>query len=170
MSSEIEKKDNQQVFELNKPNNQQPASNTPAYSGMMYPNVQPYPGNPSFPNNMYPTNNMHPTNNTYPNQLPQIHIPNDVTRDTCSSIGCSIFNLIFCFFWFGIPALIFSCKAQDNVATGRLVEAQSDAKIAKILNTVGIVVGSLIIVIIIIAVAVVVSTASTPFSSYYYYG
>ncbi len=37
-----------------------------------YYNAQPYPGNP------------------YPNVHPNV-IPNDETRDTCASIGCSIF-------------------------------------------------------------------------------
>jgi len=76
---------------------------------------------------------------------------NDETRDTCSSIGCSVFNLIFCFFWLGIPAVILSCRANDNVIAGRLAEAQSDAKIAKILNIVGICVGSAVFIYIIIS-------------------
>jgi hypothetical protein len=125
MSSEQENNDRAEVINLNRLDLHQPASNTQAY-----PSVQTYPSNASYPNNMYQ------------NQNPQIIMLNDGTRDTCSSIGCSVFNLIFCFFWLGIPAVILSCRANDNVIAGRLAEAQSDAKIAKILNIVGIVLGS----------------------------
>jgi hypothetical protein len=150
MSSEIE---NKEFFELNKSNYQQPASNNPAYSSMMQPNVQPYPINLSYPNNMYP------------NKFSQIQMPNDVTKELCSSIRCSVFNLICCFFWIGIPAVIFSCRAKENVDAGRLVEAQSDAKIAKIMNIVGICLGSLALAAIIIWTIV----ASTTTRYYYYY-
>jgi hypothetical protein len=130
MSSEQENNDRAEVINLKRLDLHQPASNTQAYSSTIYPSVQTYPSNTFHPNNMYP------------NQNPQIIMLNDGTRDTCSSIGCSVFNLIFCFFWLGIPAVILSCRANDNVIAGRLAEAQSDAKIAKILNIVGIVLGS----------------------------
>jgi hypothetical protein len=112
----------------------QTGSNIPAYSTTMYPNAPTYPSNTS-----------------YPNQNPQIIMLNDGTRDTFSSVGCSVFNLICCFgCCLGIPAVIFSCRANDNVNAGRLAEARSDAQIAKILNIVGICVGSAFYIYIII--------------------
>jgi hypothetical protein len=144
MSSEQENNASAEVINLNRLDYHQPASKTQAYSSTIYPNVQMHPINPSYQNNMYP------------NQNPQIIMLNDGTKDTCSSIGCSVFNLIFCFFWLGIPAVIFSCRANDNVNAGRLAEAQSDAKIAKILNIVGICVGLAAVLVIIIPLVIII--------------
>ena len=59
---------------------------------------------------------------------------------------CSIFNLLCCCFWLGIPALIFSIKAREKYRLGLLNEATSDAKLAKKFNTIGIVLGSILLV------------------------
>ena len=72
------------------------------------------------------------------------------TKNVCSSLGCSIFNLLCCFCWLGIPAIIFSGKAKESVRNGQLVEARYEAKIARILNILGIALGSIASVISII--------------------
>jgi hypothetical protein len=124
--------------------NFQPNSNVQTYPQVHpYYNVQAYPGNP------YP--------NVYPNVIQNV-VPNDVTRETIASIGCSIFNLIFCGLAFGIPAVIFSCKASEDVNLGKTIEAQSSAKIAKILNIIGITLGSITLVAVIIYLIVYFTT------------
>jgi hypothetical protein len=103
----------------------------------------------------------------HPNQYSQIQIPNYATRDIRASTGCSIVNVFFCFF-FGLAAIMFSCKANENANAGRLEEAQSNAKKAKILNIIGICLGSVALLAIIIYY-IVSSTKSTSSSSYSYY-
>ncbi len=144
--------------------NVQPNSNIqPNSSVQPYPNVHPQFNAQPYPGNLYP-------GNPYPNVHP-IVIPNDETRDTCASIGCSIFNLIFCGCIFGIPAVIFSCKANDDVNAGRTIEAQSSAKIAKILNIIGIIFGSIgLLVGIIVLIVVLTSSPVNTVASILYYG
>ena len=94
---------------------------------------------------------------TYPvNQYNGGAIQNE-TKNVFSSLGCSIFNLLCCFCWLGIPAIIFSVKAKESVRNGQLVEARSEAKIASILNIVGICIGSISLVIVIIYLIVLFS-------------
>jgi hypothetical protein len=126
------------VFELNQSNNQQSSSNTQAYSNNMFPIAPPFPSNPSHENNMHP------------NHHSEIQVATNLPDGAFSSIGCSVFNLICCSFCLGIPAVIFSCKAYDNFNTGRFAEAKSDAKIAKILNIIGVCMGSVELVLLII--------------------
>ena len=82
----------------------------------------------------------------------------NVLEKLFSSLGCSIFNLVCCFCWLGIPAIIFSIKAKERARNGQLVEARSEAKIASILNIVGIALGSIASVIAIIYLIVVISS------------
>jgi hypothetical protein len=63
--------------------------------------------------------------------------------------------------------VIFSCKANDNVYLGRMVKAQSDAKIAKILNIVGICLGSVVIAAATIYVIVIFTTSPRDSTSIY---
>ena len=65
----------------------------------------------------------------------------------------SIFHVIFFFFLLGIPALYFSLKARRQYAENRIVEARKTAKISKIINIVGIFIGSLAVV---LATAIVI--------------
>ena len=58
---------------------------------------------------------------------------------------CSIFNMLCCVFFLGIPALIFSLKAREQYRNGRFELAEENASIAKKLNIAGIVIGSLVI-------------------------
>jgi uncharacterized protein YqhQ len=79
--------------------------------------------------------------------------------------------LIFCGCVFGIPAVIFSCKANDDVNAGRTIEAQSSAKIAKILNIIGIIFGSIgLLVGIIVLIVVLTSSPVNTVASILYYG
>ena len=102
----------------------------------------------------------------YPDQYTHVQMQSDPTRDTCSSLGCSVFNLLCCFHWLGIPAIIFSCKAKDNVRAGQFEEAKSDAKIVKILNIVGICIGLVALLISIIYSIVIYTTPKTLVSNY----
>ena len=98
-------------------------------------------------------------NHVNTNQANVVSVRNS-TQDTCSSLGCSIFNLLCCFFWLGIPAIIFSSRAQEKNRFGRYQEAQSDAKCAKIFNIVGITIGSIALVVYIIVQIVYLTTIS----------
>jgi hypothetical protein len=106
----------------------------------------------------------------HPNQYSQIQMPNYATRDIRASTGCSIVKIFF--FFFGLAAIMFSCKANENANAGRLEEApmqkKSNAKKAKILNIIGICLGSVVLLAIIIYY-IVSSTKSTSSSSYSYY-
>ena len=62
---------------------------------------------------------------------------------------CSIFNLICCFFWLGIPALVFSVIARENYRSGNYINGQCYANIAKKINIAGIAIGSVVITLII---------------------
>ena len=84
----------------------------------------------------------------YTSQYSQVQAPMNGSS-ILSSLGCSVFNLLCCFFWLGIPAIIFSVKAKDKFRAGQLEEAKSDARIAKILNTIGVCIGSVYLLIII---------------------
>jgi hypothetical protein len=53
----------------------------------------------------------------------------------------SILNLVFCCFCLGIPALIFSIKAHEQFRSGFSLEAKDNAKMAKKLNTLGLIFG-----------------------------
>ena len=57
----------------------------------------------------------------------------------------SIFNLLCCFCWFGIPALIFSVKARRKFRSGELEEAREHAKVAKMLNIAGVIISTIIL-------------------------
>ncbi len=54
---------------------------------------------------------------------------------------CSIFNLICCVCFLGIPALIFSLKAKRRYRLGREEEAKNSASTARSLNIAGILIG-----------------------------
>jgi hypothetical protein len=168
MNPEMVQKDNSQSFELKRSRYEQSVSNVSGSSNLM---AQKLYSNPDNPNQNYTATNMQPNpGNSYQYPYPQPYsnvIPNDVTREICASLGCSIFNTIFCVFLLGIPAVIFSCKANDNVYLGRMVEAQSDAKIAKILNIVGICLGSVVIAAATIYVIVIFTTSPRDSTSIY---
>jgi hypothetical protein len=174
MNTEMVQKDNSHPYP-GYPNQNYTARNIqphPGYPNQNYTatNMQPHPG---YPNQNYTATNMQPhPGNPYPYPYPQpypIVIPNDPTKEICASIGCSIFNMIFCIFLCGIPAVIFSCKANDDVNAGKTVEAQSSAKIAKILNIVGISLGSVAITAAIIYVIVLFATPAAASTSIYSY-
>ena len=78
----------------------------------------------------------------------KINKPITITRDKTYKdyVLFSIFNLLCCFCWFGIPALIFSVKAREQFKTGRLSEAKNNAKIARKLNFAGFIIGTLIFI------------------------
>jgi hypothetical protein len=62
----------------------------------------------------------------------------------------SIFNLICWSTFMGIPALIFSIKAREQYQLGLFKQAEDNAKTAKKLNLIGLVVGFLDITILIL--------------------
>jgi heme/copper-type cytochrome/quinol oxidase subunit 2 len=59
----------------------------------------------------------------------------------------SILNLVFCYGFFGIIAVIFSCRARDNNLIGQKVAAREEAQKAKMFNIIGLVVGIIISII-----------------------
>ena len=50
---------------------------------------------------------------------------------------------MFCFFWLGSQAIIFSCQAKDRYDFGDFQGGRSSANTAKILNIIGFVIGGL---------------------------
>ena len=104
--------------------------------------------------------------NTYSNQIDASNAPitcnlaqgnfldsqivDNPNEEVYSTLACSIFNLVFCFVWLGVPAIIFSCSARKKFLRGRLAQSQYDAKLTKIFNIIGISFGSLAIVIVLI--------------------
>ena len=61
--------------------------------------------------------------------------------------------MVFCFFWLGLPALIFSCLARDQYSYGDLIGGNSSAGVSKILNIFGFFLGALVWIIVIILFA-----------------
>ncbi len=59
----------------------------------------------------------------------------------------SIFTLIFCGFFLGLPALIFSVKAREKFRTKKFIEGQINAKVARKLNIIGVCMGLILSVI-----------------------
>ena len=57
----------------------------------------------------------------------------------------SIFNLIFCGFFLGLPALLFSVKAREKFRTGRIIEGQINAKVSRTLNICAVCMGLIFI-------------------------
>ena len=51
-----------------------------------------------------------------------------------SHMGWSVFSCLCCYFLLGIPALIFSCKAQRQFQRGELAAGAESARCAKTLN------------------------------------
>jgi hypothetical protein len=64
--------------------------------------------------------------------------------------------MLCCFFWLGIPALIFSLKAREQYRSGRYQDAQGNARTSRTLNIIGIVIGSIAVVLSILLVIVFV--------------
>ena len=57
----------------------------------------------------------------------------------------SMFNLFFCLI-IGIPAIIFSIRSRNQVKDGRFTEARKNSKIAKNLNMIGLVIGTIALI------------------------
>ncbi|XP_041426007.1 synapse differentiation-inducing gene protein 1-like [Xenopus laevis] len=67
-----------------------------------------------------------------------------VGRSYKDYLGCSIVNLICCCLPIGIAALIFSFKTREDIIRGDMVSADSDSRMALILNMVALGVGLLL--------------------------
>uniref|UniRef100_A0A669E4B3 Uncharacterized protein n=1 Tax=Oreochromis niloticus TaxID=8128 RepID=A0A669E4B3_ORENI len=64
-----------------------------------------------------------------------------------SYLGWSIFNTLCCCLPLGIPAIIFSCKAQNANTLGESAIAEEASRTAKTLNIIGTVFGVIIIIV-----------------------
>ena len=105
-------------------------------------------------------------------QAPDVNLSNVIRApnpDCCSSLGCSIFNTVCCFFWLGIPAIVFSVIAKTQYSQGQFIDATKNSQIAKIFNIFGIITGSLFLIIAIIFVIVYTTNVSSQKYPYYSY-
>ena len=114
--------------------------------------------NPLF----YPLGQLISSNiNPHPVVIP---VQSEPDQDCCSTLGCSIFNTLLCFFWLGIPAIIFSVKARESFQKGLFNDAKRYAYYVKIFNIIGIIIGSVVVAAISIYLIVYYTTTTTPLS------
>jgi hypothetical protein len=64
---------------------------------------------------------------------------NNIEKETY--LVFSVVNTVFCVFWLGIPAIIYSRKAKNSFNLGDIQGGLSSANTAKLLNIIGFVIG-----------------------------
>ena len=96
---------------------------------------------------------MNENNDTRPPRYNQRHFFIQ-THPESDYLLCSMFNLFCCFFWLGIPAVYYSTKARDHYHVGDFTGGRQKALTAKMLNIIGIAIGSVAVAIILILIIV----------------